>query len=101
MPTVDDAAALLTHPYVWRWLKGPDGEVRKGQRCRVIGSLPGATTCRVEFEDGFRCFAPRSALRQGRRVDASEYPARPGLAGGEEAGAEEEWGAGRQDHGRP
>lgn len=85
MPTDDDAAALVTHPYVWRWLKGPDGLVRKGQRCRVVAWIPGETLCGIEFADGSRHIGRRCAMVQGRRVDASEYPARPGLAGGEEA----------------
>ena len=72
---------LRRYPYVWRWQKGPDGSPRKGHRCRVVWSVPGVATCRVEFEDGTLHFAPRSAMRQGRHVDASEFPARPGLGG--------------------
>lgn len=78
MPTVDPVIA--THPYVWRWEKGPDGLVRKGQRCRVIAGVAGETFCAVEFADGSRHIGRRCAMVQARRVDASEYPARSGHA---------------------
>ena len=52
-------------PYVWVWWRRhPE---RKGERCKLTGE-PTLDYCMIEFPDGFKVRAPRSAVRRRRDV---------------------------------
>ena len=54
---------MFDHVWRWRTLRRGWKTERKGQRCRVLAR--GAKgTVEVEFEDGFRVFTSRHAVRQ-------------------------------------
>lgn len=57
--------------YAWRWKQLlPE---RFGQSCRIIKADLGIASVEVEFEDGFRVTAPRTAIRRVRgRADPAE-----------------------------
>lgn len=57
-------ADSLAFRYAWQWKQLlPE---RFGQSCRIVGAEVGIASVEVEFEDGFRVTAPRTAVRRSR-----------------------------------
>lgn len=55
--------------YVWKWKQRlPD---RFGRPCRIVGAEVGIASVEVEFEDGFRVTAPRTAVRRAPRPESA------------------------------